>query len=184
MGMMRRRAAPCTALASGSSGDAWSDELEELDRLFGLLPPSVRSSLEDHGEMTEALEIVMDLGRPALARFPSGDVKLSSSVVTREDLAYAVKQVGEFGGDNRAGIDRTLHRISAIRNRRGDVIGLTCRVGRAIAGSADLVADLITSGSSILFLGRPGVGKTTTIREVCRTLSDVLEKRVVSPFGF
>ena len=100
-------------------------------------------------------------------------------MVTREDLEFAVNQLGLFGGDNRAGIDRTLHRISCIRNRRGDVIGLTCRVGRAITGSADLVSDLITSGSSILFLGRPGVGKTTTIREVCRVLSDVLERRVV-----
>lgn len=163
-----------------ASSDAWSFELEELDKLFGLLPQSVKSALEEHGEMTDVLEIVLDLGRPPLARFPlSGDIKLSANVVTREDLTYAVKQVGEFGGDNRAGIDRTLHRISAIRNRRGEVIGLTCRVGRAIAGSADLVVDLITSGSSILFLGRPGVGKTTTIREVCRTLSDVLEKRVV-----
>eukprot|EP00798_Chlamydomonas_sp_ICE-L_P015281 gene15281-21364_t len=108
-----------------------------------------------------------------------GDFKLTAEPVTQEDLDYAISQVGEFGGDNRAGIDRTLHRISCIRNRSGKVVGLTCRVGRAIWGSASMVHDLVLSGASILFLGRPGVGKTTAIREVSRTLGDDLLKRVV-----
>eukprot|EP00775_Hariotina_reticulata_P010826 gene10824-10983_t len=121
----------------------------------------------------------MDLGRPPLARFPGCDERLSDLAVTQDDLDYAVQQVGEFGGDNRAGIDATLHRISCLRNRAGRIVGLTCRVGRAIHGSAGLVADLVASGASLLFMGRPGVGKTTAIRELSRLLADDLARRVV-----
>ncbi|EIE21813.1 hypothetical protein COCSUDRAFT_53863 [Coccomyxa subellipsoidea C-169] len=121
----------------------------------------------------------MDLGRTPLARLPSGDVRLSDDVITQEDLAYAISKLGAFGDDNRAGIDRTLHRISCMRNRDGRIIGLTCRAGRAVPGSADMAADLIASGRSILFMGRPGVGKTTVIRETSRLLSQLHQKRVV-----
>ncbi|GAX83191.1 hypothetical protein CEUSTIGMA_g10617.t1 [Chlamydomonas eustigma] len=165
--------------ATGPQQRDWEQEIEELEKLVALLPLSVRTAVEEHPEMTQLLEVVLDLGRPPLARFPSGDKKLSLSPVTKEDLEYAIAQVGDFGGDNRAGIDRTLHRISCMRNRRGAVVGLTCRVGRAIWGSAELVRDIVDSGASILFLGRPGVGKTTAIREVSRTLSDTLKRRVV-----
>ncbi|KIZ04304.1 Uncharacterized protein MNEG_3650 [Monoraphidium neglectum] len=157
----------------------WEAELEETLKLVHLLPESVRTALESHDRLYELLEVVMDLGRPPLARFPSGDLRLSDNLVTAEDLEQAVAKVGEFGGDNRAGIDATLHRISAMRNRSGRIVGLTCRVGRAITGSAELVRDLIVAGSSILFLGRPGVGKTTAIRELCRLCADELSKRVV-----
>ena len=89
--------------------------------------------------------------------------------------------LGEVGGDNRAGIDGTLHRISMIRNRRGTVIGLTCRVGRAVKGAAELCKDLVSSeeSSSVLLLGPPGVGKTTAIREMSRLLSADFNQRVV-----
>eukprot|EP00200_Dunaliella_tertiolecta_P012268 CAMPEP_0202373952 /NCGR_PEP_ID=MMETSP1127-20130417/4887_1 /ASSEMBLY_ACC=CAM_ASM_000462 /TAXON_ID=3047 /ORGANISM="Dunaliella tertiolecta, Strain CCMP1320" /LENGTH=759 /DNA_ID=CAMNT_0048970985 /DNA_START=140 /DNA_END=2420 /DNA_ORIENTATION=+ len=154
-------------------------EMEELLKLIGLLPPPVRAEVEAHPQMPELLEVVMDLGRSPIARFPNGDVKLSEQPITSEDLDFAIQKVGTFGGDNRAGIDRTLHRISCIRNRAGRIIGLTCRAGRAIKGSARMVADIVRSGASILFLGRPGVGKTTAIREVSRALSDDLHKRVI-----
>ncbi|KAI3423869.1 hypothetical protein D9Q98_009703 [Chlorella vulgaris] len=149
--------------------------------MVDLLPQGVRQQLLQHPELPLLLEVVMDLGRAPLARFPSGDVRLAAvdEVVTEEQLQYAVQQVGEFGGDNRAGIDKTLHRISCIRNRAGRVVGLTCRVGRAISGSAAMVADLARSGKSILLLGRPGVGKTTAIREISRLLADDCERRVV-----
>ena len=140
---------------------------------------TVRDALEAHEQLHELLEVVMDLGRPPLARFPGGDARLSEAPVTADDLAQACAKVGDFGGDNRAGIDATLHRISAMRNRAGRVVGLTCRVGRAVTGSAELVRDLIVSGSSILFLGRPGVGKTTAIRELSRLCADELGRRVV-----
>ncbi|KAG2434063.1 hypothetical protein HXX76_007791 [Chlamydomonas incerta] len=165
--------------ADGQMEQEWEQEIDELMKLVQLLPASVRSALEDHPQMLELLEVVMDLGRPPLARFPGGDVKLSAAPITAEDLEFAVRQVGEFGGDNRAGIDRTLHRISCMRNRTGRIIGLTCRVGRAIKGSAQMVRDLVLSGASILLLGRPGVGKTTAIREVSRMLADECTKRVV-----
>jgi len=148
-------------------------------KLVALLPPSVRHRLETDPNLPSLIEVVMDLGRPPLARFPAGDVCLSDQPVTGEDLGYAVAACGEFGGDNRAGIDGTLHRISAIRNRAGRVVGLTCRVGRAIKGSACMVADLVTQGKSILLLGRPGVGKTTAIREISRMLADDSARRVV-----
>lgn len=156
-----------------------ADLLDQIHRLLSVLPPTIRSKLESQKEIEDLIEIVMDLGRPPLARFPSGDVVLSASSVSREDLTSAVLACGEFGGDNRAGINGTLHRISAIRNRNGDIVGLTCRVGRAQRGAAAMIVDQATAGRSILFLGRPGVGKTTVIRELSRYLADELLQRVV-----
>src|SRR5512146_2620126 len=127
----------------------------------------------------QSLAIVMELGRLPEARFPAREEVLSNDPVTAEDLAYVVEHIGQFGGDNRAGIERTLHRISAIRNRRGEVVGLTCRVGRAVRGTVALIRDVVEQGKSILILGRPGVGKTTLLREAARVLADELGKRVV-----
>ncbi|MFL6262569.1 MAG: R3H domain-containing nucleic acid-binding protein [Thermoanaerobaculia bacterium] len=143
------------------------------------MPPAVRAAVEAHPRRGELVELVLDLGRLPEARFPDGGAFLSDQAVTREDIAYVVERIGRFGKDNRAGIERTLHRISAIRNRVGDVIGLTCRVGRAVFGTVDILRDVIESGESILLLGRPGVGKTTILREAARVLADELDKRVV-----
>ncbi len=121
----------------------------------------------------------MDLGRPPTARFPHQEVGLNPEDVSPEDLEYVVSRIGVFGDDNRAGIERTLHRISALRNRKGRIVGLTCRVGRAVFGTIGIIEDLVQSGKSLLLLGRPGVGKTTMLREVARVLADNLNKRVV-----
>jgi len=121
----------------------------------------------------------MDLGRLAEGRFPEGEVILSTTPVSYADLEYVVERIGEFGDDNRAGIERTLHRISSLRNRKGRVVGLTCRIGRAVLGSIALIRDIVEQGQSILILGRPGVGKTTLLREVARFLADEANKRVV-----
>ncbi len=119
------------------------------------------------------LEIILDLGRcPPSARFVSGEVRLLDRFVEHDDIEYVTSRISEFDADNRAGMERTLHRISAIRNRRGRVIGLTCRVGRAVHGTIDIIEDLVNSGESILILGKPGVGKTTILREAARTLAD------------
>ena len=125
------------------------------------------------------LEIVLDLGRLPEARYPDAAYDLGAESVTAEDIAYVVERIGQFGEDNRAGIERTLHRISAIRNRRGEVVGLTCRVGRAVRGTVALIRDVVEQGQSLLILGRPGVGKTTLLREAARVLADDLGKRVV-----
>ncbi|MYC95718.1 MAG: AAA family ATPase [Caldilineaceae bacterium SB0661_bin_32] len=150
---------------------------DDLDLLLAVLPEHICASLQKLGRASDLIEIVMDLGRLPEARFPDGEVRLSPEEITRDDLQQVIDNIGDFGADNRAGIERTLHRISAIRNRKGTVIGLTCRVGRAVYGVIDIIQDIITSGSSLLLLGRPGVGKTTLLREASRVLSD--KQRVV-----
>lgn len=152
---------------------------DDLTQILEVLPPSIRQSLEEQEDVDDLLEIVMDLGRDPEARFPLRVQTLSEYPVKADDLEYIVSRVGAFGEDNRAGIERTLHRISAIRNRQGKIIGLTCRIGRAVYGTIDIIRDVVESGKSILMLGRPGVGKTTKLREVARVLSDEFKKRVV-----
>jgi stage III sporulation protein SpoIIIAA len=152
---------------------------DELDKLLHILPPDLRDRLNDHSKKNVLIEVVLDLGRLPEARFPEVAEYLSQDLVTREHIDYCISQVGHFSGDNRAGIERTLHRISAMRNRQGEIIGLTCRVGRAIFGTTLMIRDLVESGKSILLLGRPGVGKTTALREIARVLADDLHKRVV-----
>jgi stage III sporulation protein SpoIIIAA len=152
---------------------------DDLEALLVTLPPAIHGAvnrLENRGEL---LEIVMDLGRLPEGRFPEGEVILSTQPVTDADLQYVVERIGEFGDDNRAGIERTLHRISALRNRKGKVVGLTCRIGRAVLGSIALIRDIVEQGQSILILGRPGVGKTTLLREIARVLADEANKRVI-----
>jgi stage III sporulation protein SpoIIIAA len=152
---------------------------DDLDLLLSVMPERVRRGIERDPERADLLEIVLDLGRPPEARYPGGGRDLGAEPVSREELDAVVERVGRFGADNRAGIERTLHRISALRNRDGAVVGLTCRVGRAVFGTVDILRDVIESGASILLLGRPGVGKTTLLREAARVLADELGQRVV-----
>lgn len=151
--------------------------MEDLRMLLAILPVSVREQIEAIGHVDELLEVVLDLGRRPTARYTFGEQVLRETEVTKAEIDVVVSSVGDFDDDNRAGIARTLHRISAIRNRRGEVVGLTCRVGRAVYGTIDIVSDLIEDGQSILLLGRPGVGKTTMLREMARVLSE--KKRVI-----
>jgi stage III sporulation protein SpoIIIAA len=152
---------------------------DDLDALIAVLPPRIGAPLRADPHRSELLEVVMDLGREPEARYPGREVILSSEVVEREDLDYVIERIGTFGEDNRAGIERTLHRISAIRNRAGRIVGLTARVGRAVFGTIDLIRDIVETGHNILLLGRPGVGKTTMLRETARVLADDLGKRVI-----
>jgi stage III sporulation protein SpoIIIAA len=152
---------------------------DDLDSLLLTLPPHIGDPLRSRKDKHELLEVVMDLGRRPDARFAGREVILSDREVSHEDIDYVVARIGEFGEDNRAGIERTLHRISCLRNRRGRIIGLTCRVGRAVFGTIATIEDIIRTGDSVLLLGRPGVGKTTMLREVARVLADEMNKRVV-----
>lgn len=152
---------------------------DDLDLLLAALPPRIVESLGHDEDRSSLLEVILDLGRLPEARFPGREVVLSRREISEEDLDYVTAHIGDFGDDNRAGIERTLHRISCIRNRRGKIVGLTCRVGRAVYGTIRVIEDLVRSGQSILLLGRPGVGKTTMLREVARVLADEANKRVV-----
>ncbi|GAB4342211.1 MAG: AAA family ATPase [Cyanophyceae cyanobacterium] len=152
---------------------------DDLGQLLAILPEPIRQAVLAHPQHRDLIEVVMDLGRLPEARFLHGAEYLSDRPITRDDIDHSIDRVGHFGGDNRAGLEQTLHRISAIRNRQGHIIGLTCRVGRAVFGTIAMIRDLVETGRSILMLGRPGVGKTTALREIARVLADDLNKRVV-----
>ena len=152
--------------------------VEDVHLLVAILPAALQNELHKL-PMDQLIEVIMDLGRLPEARFPDLVVQLSDKPVSHEDLSHALAMVGEFTDDNRAGIERTLHRISAIRNRNSQIIGLTLRVGRAIFGTIELLRDLIETGENLLLLGRPGIGKTTKLREMARVLADDLRKRVI-----
>ncbi len=169
-------AASSSKVPSASKTNATTDD---LDQLLNILPSPIRDRVTGHPQVSNLVEVVLDLGRLPEARFFASVEYLSAHPVTHADLEYCIERVGTFGGDNRAGIEKTLHRISAIRNRSGVIIGLTCRVGRAVFGTIGMIRDLVETGKSILMLGRPGVGKTTALREIARVLADDLHKRVV-----
>jgi stage III sporulation protein SpoIIIAA len=156
------------------TGKRITDNLEDLLRV---LPAEVNSRIHEINRPDDLLEVILDLGRVPTARFLQDEVELSDVEVDRASIDYVVERIGEFDADNRAGIERTLHRIAAIRNRHGHIVGLTCRVGRAVYGTIEIIQDFISSGTSILLVGRPAVGKTTMLREAARILAE--EKRVV-----
>ncbi len=150
---------------------------DDLEALMAVIPTELCGRLKQLDRSDELLEVILDLGRVPTARYLDGEMVLSDHEVTRADLDYTITRIGDFDADNRAGMERTLHRISGIRNRRGQVVGLTCRVGRAVYGTSDIIEDIIHGGKSMLLLGRPGVGKTTLLREAARILAE--KKRVV-----
>ncbi len=153
---------------------------DDMAALLEALPLEIAAAVRALPEVSDVIEIVMDLGRRPEARFGAGgESVLLDREITEEDLQHVVTSIGDFGDDNRAGIERTLHRISAIRNRKGKVVGLTCRVGRAVFGTIEIIEDLVESGKSVLIMGRPGIGKTTMLREAARVLAEVVDKRVV-----
>jgi stage III sporulation protein SpoIIIAA len=152
---------------------------DDLELLLAALPSHIRQSLETQDDRASLLEVVMDLGREPEARYRDREVSLSPREVTESDIDHVISNIGTFGSDNRAGIERTLHRISVIRNRAGKPVGLTLRIGRAVFGTIGIIRDLVESGQSILLVGKPGVGKTTLLRETARVLADDLHKRVI-----
>ena len=152
---------------------------DDLNQLLDVLPKFISDTLQKHPQRGQLIEIVLDIGRRPEARFSNSTQYLSYRTIVWQDLDLILKRLGKFSGDNRAGIEKTLHRISSLRNRQGSVIGLTCRIGRAIFGTVSIIRDLLEQKKSILLLGRPGVGKTTAIREIARVLSDGMQKRVI-----
>ena len=153
--------------------------IDDLGALLAALPPEIVAAVNRLEHPENLIEVVLDLGRRPEARFPDSEEGLLDREITEADLQYVVDHIGTFGDDNRAGIERTLHRISAIRNRSGKIVGLTCRIGRAVYGTIEIIGDFVESGKSILIMGRPGIGKTTMLREAARVLADDLGKRVV-----
>ncbi len=155
------------------------ETIDDIDALLASLPPEIVAAIHALPDQELVIEVVLDLGRQPEARFPDSEVTLLEREITEADISHVVEHIGTFGDDNRAGIERTLHRISAIRNRNGKIVGLTCRIGRAVYGTIEIIADFVESGKSILIMGRPGIGKTTMLREAARVLADDLGKRVV-----
>jgi stage III sporulation protein SpoIIIAA len=155
------------------------ESIDDLGLLMKALPPDVFEAVRALTDPSQLIEVVMDLGRKPEARFTNGEVTLLEREIGEADIKYVVDHIGTFGDDNRAGIERTLHRISAIRNRTGKIVGLTCRIGRAVYGTIEIINDFVESGKSILIMGRPGIGKTTMLREAARVLADDQGKRVV-----
>ena len=151
----------------------------DLDKLIENLPFFLQKYLNQHNSKDQLIEIILDLGRRPEARFVSGPEYLSQKIISWQDIDYTINRISKFSNDNRAGIEKTLHRISCIRNRQFLINGLTCRIGRAVFGTISVVRDLLESEKSILILGKPGVGKTTIIREIARVLADEMEKRVI-----
>ena len=161
------------------SDDRQLESMDDLDALLAALPPEIVDAVHALPEKVDLIEVVLDLGRRPEARFPDSEVGLLDREVDEADIAFVVEHIGTFGDDNRAGIERTLHRISAIRNRSGKIVGLTCRIGRAVYGTIEIIDDFVETGKSILIMGRPGIGKTTMLREAARVLADDMGKRVV-----
>src|SRR5512141_1033580 len=164
---------------SVGSDDRQRESIDDLDALLASLPPEIVAAVHALPDRLSLIEVVMDLGRRPEARYPNSEVALLDREVSEADIAWVVEHIGSFGDDNRAGIERTLHRISAIRNRNGKIVGLTCRIGRAVYGTIEIINDFVETGKSILIMGRPGIGKTTMLREAARVLADNLGKRVV-----
>ena len=154
-------------------------DIDDIRSLLAVMPPHIASDLKQEIVNGDLLEIVMDLGRLPEARFPEREILLGDHEVTEADIQHVTSRIGSFSGDNRAGLTRTLHRISAIRNREGKIVGLTCRVGRAVMGTAKIIQDLVETGNNVLLMGPPGIGKTTILRETARVLADDLKKRVI-----
>ena len=152
---------------------------DDLEKLIENLPFFLQEQLNQHSDKDQLIEIILDLGRRPEARFVGGPQYLSQKIISWQDIDYTTKRISKFSNENRAGIERTLHRISCIRNRQFLINGLTCRVGRAVFGIISVVRDLLESEKSILILGKPGVGKTTIIREIARVLADEMQKRVI-----
>jgi stage III sporulation protein SpoIIIAA len=161
------------------SADRRRESIDDLDALLEALPQEIVDAVHALPEKEALIEVVLDLGRRPEARFPDSEVTLLDREISEADIAHVVDHIGSFGDDNRAGIERTLHRISAIRNRNGKIVGLTLRIGRAVYGTIEIIGDFVDSGKSILIMGRPGIGKTTMLREAARVLADDLGKRVV-----
>ena len=164
---------------SVGSEDRPRESIDDLDALLTSLPPEIVDAVHALPDREALIEVVMDLGRRPEARFPDSEVMLLDREIVEADIAFVVDHIGSFGDDNRAGIERTLHRISAIRNRSGKIVGLTCRIGRAVYGTIEIIDDFVETGKSILIMGRPGIGKTTMLREAARVLADDMGKRVV-----
>ena len=153
---------------------------DNLNQLLEIVPDFIQEPLKKHPKREILIEIVLDIGRRPEARFADNNTEyLSYRMIVWQDIDYIIKRLGKFSDDNRAGIEKTLHRISSLRNRQGNIIGLTCRIGRAVFGTVSIIRDLLENQKSILLLGKPGVGKTTAIREIARVLSDGMKKRVI-----
>ena len=155
----------------------YESNLEDIHELVTVFPEKIGKRIEEIDRLQDLVEVIFDVGRPPIARYTTDEVVLSTEEVTFADLEIITSRIGDFDLDNRAGMERTLHRISAIRNRKGRIIGMTCRVGRAVFGTLEIIKDFISLGKSVLILGKPGIGKTTMLREAARVLAET--KRVI-----
>lgn len=155
--------------------------IDQFEAILNILPSWIRLFAREYQEELE--EIALQEGRPPSLwlgnRFVEGERVVEPSDLEAVKQKLKAEYQVEFREDGRAGISGTLHRISALYDRYGILVGMTIRLARVVKGLADPIIPFLLDGKSLLIIGPPGVGKTTLLRDVIRQLAIIYGPKVV-----